>query len=894
MNIICRFLCLLLIPFCCFSKEFRVEIRNAAPQIFQDNIPVSSRMVYVSKTAQEIGMVSSHWESFSLDFSILRDCNDASLHLRFFSLAFRPEPEKILFSLIEVCDKKTGQVVKTYRFNGKELDPAINFWCKGKWQKGKRAPVPVVISNIQIPEAPDGALCVASQGDPNGKLGEFHLILSGIPVKKEHDYQIICRARADREQYLTASIYHQTAIPQPLTYPGTTLREQVKLAKEAGINFVTFPIDNIWLEPDKNVDYSALKRICQTILEVNPQAQLIPRVDLRVPPKWWREKYPEELMKFSEGKNDGYPAISSIQYRKDAANALRGVIRFCEKNFKENMAGYHPSGGNTHEWFYYRSQRRPLSGYDMATQKAWRTFLRKNYNSNRELKEGWQIANVTLDTAEIPSLAIRRKNRREALLSPLYDRPLIDFHRFLQQEMVDMVLSLAHVIREETGKTRLCVIFYGYLFELSAIANSPACSGHYALRRILDSPDIDIVAGPISYLDRQMGGGTSTMTAANSVLLAGKLWVNEDDTSTHTAYRNGNRAPGWKTGAKTIAESITLLRRNLAVATFRGFGIWWMDLFGAGWFSDPVLWELMKKFAPLDSAMRNLKEPAETQIAEIIDENSFLYLAPYGLKKNYNSAITDPLVKKGRADRNRTGITSGQFLLDDLLSGKVQSKLNIIVSAWALTAQQRQKLRAVSSKTPMFWCWAPGYLDLDTGKFSVSAVQETTGFKVNKIKEITFSINSTEAGIKLGLLDKSSYKTSETADPILSPVPEAGDIVLAEYENGSPAILLRPGKNPALFCGTTIIPSCLYRRFAEYAGAHGYTDKPAYVLRRGEWLSICAPEDGTYEIDTGMEGSVIEFPIEKIWGDGPQIKLFFKKGETRIFRSFGKPDSEQI
>ena len=86
--------------------------------------------------------------------------------------------------------------------------------------------------------------------------------------------------------------------------------------------------------------------------------------------------------------------------------------------------------------------------------------------------------------------------------------------------------------------------------------------------------------------------------------------------------------------------------------------------------------------------------------------------------------------------------------------------------------------------------------------------------------------------MKFGLTDSVSV-ARESVDPVLSPVCRNGDIVLAEYLDGAPAVVLRPGKVPALFCGITDIPAGLYRSFAAFAGIHLYTDRPAYVLRRG-------------------------------------------------------------
>ena len=96
---------------------------------------------------------------------------------------------------------------------------------------------------------------------------------------------------------------------------------------------------------------------------------------------------------------------------------------------------------------------------------------------------------------------------------------------------------------------------------------------------------------------------------------------------------------------------------------------------------------------------------------------------------------------------------------------------------------------------------------------------------------------------------------------MLSPIPEKGDIILARYENDEPAVLYRPGKVPALFCGTSHIPAELYRLFAKYAGVKLYTDRPAYVKTRGNFIGICAPESGSYNVS--VNGKVLNLKLQK-------------------------------
>ena len=120
---------------------------------------------------------------------------------------------------------------------------------------------------------------------------------------------------------------------------------------------------------------------------------------------------------------------------------------------------------------------------------------------------------------------------------PQASRQLLDLAEFQQQMMADCVCELARAARQASRGRKLVVFFYGYVFEFGAIRNGPATAGHYALRRVLDCPDIDVLCSPISYFDRGLGQSGPAMTAAESVALAGKLWLYEDDTRTYLGTR---------------------------------------------------------------------------------------------------------------------------------------------------------------------------------------------------------------------------------------------------------------------------------------------------------------------------------------------------------------------
>src|ERR1035441_4987665 len=74
--------------------------------------------------------------------------------------------------------------------------------------------------------------------------------------------------------------------------------------------------------------------------------------------------------------------------------------------------------------------------------------------------------------------------------------------------------------RINKGK-RLVAFFNGYIYDLPGSMN-----GHTRMDRLLASPDIDMIAAPISYntLQERLGGGAGgAMSALDSVALHGKL-----------------------------------------------------------------------------------------------------------------------------------------------------------------------------------------------------------------------------------------------------------------------------------------------------------------------------------------------------------------------------------
>ena len=377
-------------------------------------------------------------------------------------------------------------------------------------------------------------------------------------------------------------------------------------------------------------------------------------------------------MQWDDGRR-GKATPASRRYRQDAAGRLEALVTHLEEKYGNHIAGYHPVGQNTGEWFYQDTWNPPLNGYAPADLMAWKDWLRTRHKPE----------------APVPTPAERRSKTTFA------SEQVVDWAQFQQESMADCVCSLAHAVRQASGGRKLVVFFYGYVFEFGIIANGPATSGHYALRQVLDCRDIDVLCSPISYFDRGLGQSAPSMTAAESVALAGKMWLNEDDT--HTYLATGTQ-PGSMDHASTLADTDAELMRNVAQEALRNFGTWWMDLGMSGWFNDPGMWRQMQILAKLDNALLKTPTPFRPEVAAVIDPQGMLRIAPGGvhLTQDYIYQIREPL--------GRMGAPYGQYLLDDVLSGRVTAKLYILLNAWSLSSTDRAKLLRVTEGGKRIWC----------------------------------------------------------------------------------------------------------------------------------------------------------------------------------------------
>ena len=833
---------------CLAETVVRVEATDGGPQIVVNGKRVPPRMFWGIRHSGKVA-TGYRWQEASFEFSSPFDAN-ATLHFR-----FGQQAGEVWLADVRIVRVATGEDILP-RFSFATPEGFASTW--NIWPPDERNTVGRV-------EVVDSSVHVSLTDPPSGTpWPDFHLYSRVVGLKANMKYRCSFRVRAVPNRLIIPCVYHvdvENHLWVPIGRPPDPFLQEVAIARDAGVNFISFYAPNCWSPPERQPDWRLLDIICQEIINVNPDALLIPRVSMDAP-QWWIERHPDALMVYEDGKVGPKVSVSHRQYRTDAAAHIERLCQHLCEQFPNNFAGIHIAGQNTDEWFYEGTWGKTLSGYDSATLQAWQASPHGR--------------------SQVPDASSRRTASQSLLLDPISNRQVIDFNYFLQDEMADFISALATAARQGTNGKKLILFFYGYHYEFGPVWNGPATSGHYALSRLLKSPDIDILCAPISYFDRDLQGSGPLMSSVESVTLSGKLWLNEDDTRT---YLDQNREDHARYGGlANLEQTKSVMLRNTAQAVLRGLGSWWMD-HGAGtdggWFADPKIWEVMTKLRPVDDVMLTRKQPFSPDIAVIMDEGSMMYLA------GGSNVIGHELIYKSRAALGRCGAPYGQYMIEDAIQGKVTAMLQIFLNAWALTPVQRQQL--VTHLPPgvtRVWCYAPGFILPD--RSDVAAMREVSGF-THRIVELDSAVAiPTSTGIEMGL--KTSFGPQQRVWPLFS-VDAAPEEVLATYPDGSPAVAMRRSQQGIdIFIGPPQLTSELVRALANIAGVHLFTTEDASICAAEGYLSLHAVNDGLLMLNIGSENTVLDALEHTTIGQGPVLNLDVHAGDTRLLY-YGQPTS---
>lgn len=498
------------------------------------------------------------------------------------------------------------------------------------------------------------------------------------------------------------------------------LAPQMQDANAAGIHIFSMGFDSWPWDPASATfrpDYSAANAEMDQFLAIDPRAVFLLRIPSLPPPSWsgwatYSQWGKNEDILYSDGSTT-LDFIASNLYLQAFLSGVTNMIQHYEaSSYAPHILGYHITDQNTGEWFPNQYREKGLD-YSSGNTIAFRTWLQSKYGTDTALGKAWGRS-VTINTAPIPIPAAGRFPIHSAAqgepVQEFYTYPAqqdwVDYSDFTSDIFSSQILAIAHAVRTATNGKRLVAFFNGYIYDLPGSMN-----GHLRMDRLLASPDIDMIAAPISYntlQDRLAGGTGGSMSARDSVTLHGKLWMNEDDLRTYLTVNLPDLGYNGNLPTADFFETNNVLQRNLASALIHRGGTWWMDLNATGAFNDANLWSgVMGAYGlPLYNQLYANPVPYRPEVAVITDERSVLYQAA-----DWDfMAIPRTLLRNAIA---KVGTSIGYYDLSDFLSGTLpRAKVYIFVNTFYVTDDQIGAIRSrlQSESATAIWQYAPGYL----------------------------------------------------------------------------------------------------------------------------------------------------------------------------------------
>ncbi len=650
------------------------------------------------------------------------------------------------------------------------------------------------------------------------------------------------------------------------------MREQVALAARSGIHLYSIPLT--WpRKADGEPDVEWADRQVDLILDLDPQAKIILRLFPGMPWTWheWRGVPEGDQALFADGSHAPLSAGSPLFWEPTDRSMARMIRHYEGARYGGKIMGYHLGGPDSENFaVQYREKGPDLSA---ANQTRFRRWLAAKYPADGALAQAWGRP-VTPTSAEVPRPEPGRfpmhsvgwQGPVQAFYQMPGQRDWVDYSDYSADLVAQRIRDWARVIKRETGGRKLSVFFYGYTFELPG-----SFSGHDALQKVLDCPDVDVLVSPYAYGDRGAGGAGAFMAPVDSVAAHGKLWLNEDDTRTH-AIRREDLPPWWGTQdafTRDGRETVGVLGRNVASVLAHRAGTWWMDLGALGAFNDAASWRMLQARAPLFTATRGAYRP---DCALILDERSRL-LVRDDWDVNYWTLL------HLRDEMARCGATVGLYTLDDFAAGRTpRCKLTLFANAFGLEGARAPAVRKRLQRDGgmAVWLYAPGAAL--PGGFSADAASRLTGIS---LVEAPGRVRSRGEGPLQGLTWGPDYEVR----PRLAVDDPAATILGRFVADGRTSCAERTlGRLCTVIITDLGASADLLRRLAGMAGAHLWTQDGSIVQTDGVTLAVHAARDGdlTVTLPQGLAAEPLDGVAMRT--DGPRVTAAVRRGDTLWLR----------
>lgn len=629
---------------------------------------------------------------------------------------------------------------------------------------------------------------------------------------------------------------------------------------EAGLRVFSGILFSGWVD-DGRYDFAETDRALKELFDnLGPDAYYIPRVKLN-PPMGWMKAHPEELFVYENGNPDpedirgkvgtaahdvkGYDAgpemrskyrgpdnrggtfsnqsFASERWVADAEKALVALLDHLRASpYAERILGVHYAYGVSGETCLWGRFGKPAKGdYSRVFERGFLKWGAAKYGDEAAALKAWG------GNARVPPYA-ERETREPLLLAfgrfedTARNRKLVDLDEYMSDLNAGLCIRFGKVVKErwpglQTG------VFYGYFLE----CHNAAYTGHCALGKVLDAPEVDFFAAPCSYVNRWPGGSGGFLAPAYSVMSAGKLWVDEID------IRPYFMGPDVFNQNNTPARNRMMFYREFAKNLACGSRFWWMDL-GGDWYTKrghPIQLETVREIEAVDERLSkdaaNRKSVADVLV--LVDEESMKYRTI--------SEMWSELVMVATRQLTLSGTMSEIRMLRELPKLDL-SQYKLIVTFDCARMDDVCRGRLLASPAVKFFTFLDGYSHPKSSSFHMAKL--LTGAEVRECRG--------EEGASRIVFEAPFENGFTGAKRLLAPLPRlmiANGEPLAKDDRGR-VVFARIDKR-RYYAAYPFLTWQNWRRLAEGAGCTVYGTPPCTVYADSRFTAIFPFKDANPE-----------------------------------------------
>ena len=535
------------------------------------------------------------------------------------------------------------------------------------------------------------------------------------------------------------------------------------------------------------------KKIFDTIIDADPDAVIMVRVNFTC---FTLEDRDDVIV--LDGKRQNLVSIASERWAEETELHTRKIteqIR-ADERYSAHIIGYHL------EWLeWMQPQFYLFVDTCNANTERFSKYIKNIYSTEQELQAQWG-KEYNFENISIPS-DIPMDDAAHSMLIKEGDRRFRDYLDYMGELTADRIERFAKAIKEESDNESIVISFYGYFFEIYH-----ASAGHFALRKLLNSPYIDGFASPDTYIDRNAGKDARTscggyMTVAESVIRSGKIWISESDQRTFI-----NRLPHEQDVTSypplpDIEAIKQIHRRAVGMAMVHGTSLYPMELTGCGWYDDIEIW---KNFYALDTAAKHYRDIFDMprfETALVVDERAN---AKTGCSRMSAQSLPSML-----HNFYRTGTRFALLELQDVLEGKADDiSFFVFADPFCITDDEAEKLHGILSRNGKTAVFLNNF-----GLTSKQAAQRLTG--------MSFEVR--EGCFDRSLKAENGYFDEESFEMELRVIPSGVSEVLGRYSDGEVGFASRTENGyTAIFCATPSISVQNLQKLMQNSGVQLLSD----------------------------------------------------------------------